>query len=1338
MSKRLLIFIMLFSVLAAAVMLRYMCGGNVRDLTCGIFPVSETDAGMADGSMSSVPADIQRVPNTAASGVASAVAMSVVTAPSESPGGADDVAALKDRYHGIKVIEQRTGAADRREFITRERLIRVPSKYPILRVEDRLKRDPAGGEYLLVNQLVMVGDHVMVRLREGYTADALESFAKRSGFSIRKKMKFPGCYLVSVEPAALDSVSNLTNALAAAACVDIAEPDYVVTVADTTPNDSSFSKLWGMRKIDMPKVWDMSVGSDESVVAVFDTGTDLDHADLVNNLWHNSGEIPGNDIDDDNNGYVDDVYGWDFYAEDNDPNDVYGHGSHVAGTIGAEGNNAVGVAGVNWNVKIMTIKFFGRDPTGVLEGFASDAADGMYYVISQKRRGIPVRVTNHSWGGSGFSYILRDAMDIAGGQGIMHVVAAGNNGSLNNDTDPQYPASYTLDSILSIANTTQSDGLNSSSHYGATSVDIGAPGTSIYSISMGGGYKYMSGTSMSSPHVAGVAGLMFAYMPELSRQQVRQAILDGVDPLAALSGKCVTGGRLNAYGAFKEVGPYIEHEPLDNTTDVGSDHIVEAFIKPSVPLIDTNNVFVLWNSSGDTNSFYTNLMQHVSNDLFRATIPGQSQGTVIYYMIKAVTKTGRMTTDPANAPAALHSFDVTYPVDILVFGDPEEYGTVDPEYGKQSRPWGSTVSASATLYAEEAAGHRYRCSGWLGGGNVPSTGTSNSVSFLINRTSAIMWQWTGQYSLAQTSFVTNAVDSLTWWDENSAAETVTAPSTLSVNGTNYAFVCWNIDGARFPDAVNAAVNPASGLIMSSARQAEASYLPADRDSDMDGLPDWWEMFYFADLGSGLTNDPDGDGYLNQAEFADRSNPHDPTSVPGGPQVEHTPLEDPMGRLSPWQVSATVTDAAGVASVRLFWKRETQSWSNVSMTAVGGDVYRAEIPSPHTIGDSFAYYIQAVDRASNTTSTAEHTFHVAYPLIAAVPQSLSLTLVSPSAGSIPLVLTNSGNADLIWQLRTNWSDAVSSDEGEWNHSGEHSYDDTWHITSQERSSLPYAWYCGDDIQETYANSSDTRLVTPAVTLGAEPSFSFRQWFRSEYDGRSGFEEYFWDGAVVDISTNGGISFERIVPVGGYPYKITPNDDSPFPDHTPCLAGTGGWETVSFDLDRYAGETVKIRFRFGSDKYSVERGWFVDDILFSWKSSWLILGTSSGTVAQSSSATLPVSMNSAGLPLGEYNNTISLTCNDPTRPELSVPVILYVAADDSVHIAMDENNPNLFVVSWMADISNSYSLVTNTNLNNESWIGVPGYTNMPGINGIMSYTGNIGGVSSKFYRVDEEPL
>jgi len=1244
-------------------------------------------------------------------------------------------AKAEDNYSKLPILDLWEGLPDSKGIKSRKRLLRRASKYPLVLVEERLSVE-SGGDEILLRQLAMVGDHVMVHLLPGYDESELRTLAKRNGFTIRKKMKVPGCFLVSVEPATVESVAKLTNVLTKSEFIKTAEPDYIETITDTTPNDTEYSKLWGMGKIGMPKVWDMTTGSDESVVAVFDTGTDLVHEDLTNNLWHNPAEIAGNGIDDDDNGYIDDVYGWDFYAEDNDPSDVYGHGSHVAGTIGAAGNNGIGVAGVNWNIKIMTIKFFGRNADGTLEGFASDAADGMYYVITQKIRGIHVRVTNHSWGGPGFSYIMRDVMDIAGGQGIMHMVAAGNNGNLDNDTDPQYPASYTLSNIVAVANTTSTDGLNSSSHYGATSVDLGAPGTGIYSIRRNGGYTYMTGTSMASPHTAGVAALMFAYMPDLTWPQVRQAILDGTDPLPSLAGKCVTGGRLNAYEALKEVGPFIEHIPLDNTTDTASDYIVEAFIKPSVPLIATNNVLVLWNTTGDTNTFSTNIMQYVTNDLFRGSIPAQPLGSVIHYMIKAVTKTGRTATDPANAPVSLHSFNVTEPIDMMVYGDPDEFGTVTPDYGDGTEPGGSTVTASAVLYAEETPEHRYRCSGWLGGGNVPSTGTSNSVSFTILRTSAILWQWQSQYSLAQTSLVTDVVNAATWWDENSAATTLTAPATAVMNGTNYAFICWNVDGTRFPGATNVAVNPAAGLTMDAAHQAEAVYLPENLDSEPDGLPDWWEMFYFADLNSGATNDPDGDGYSNLAEFEDLSNPRDAASIPCGPVIEHTPLADPMAELSPWRVSAVITDSVGVASAQLYRQHNGGTWTQVSMTAGNGNSYSADIPSPHSVGDSYSYYMQAVDNAGNTNRTPEYSFHVEYPLIATDPQSISLMLVSPTSTVVSLIITNSGNALLNWQLQTNYNDSISADEGEWTHSG---VNDLWHISTQETHSAPYAWYCGDGSAETYYNSTDAGLVTPAVVLGNNPSFSFMQWFRSEYDGRAGMEDYFWDGGVVDISTNNGTSFTRIAPVGGYPYKITPNGDSPFPADTPCLAGTGGWEKVSFNLQEFAGKSVKVRFRFGSDKYTVERGWFIDDIRFDWNSDWLSISSVSGSVAAETSVNIPLTIDSGQLQIGDYYDSISLISNDPTTPILTVPVTLFVVMDsDKVHIKADDNAPNGFIISWLADASHSYSLVTSTNLISDTWNGIPGYTNMPGINGIMSYTGTVDSVSSKFYKVEETPL
>lgn len=1240
-----------------------------------------------------------------------------------------------DLYAGAELLAQRILPPDAAGAIRRKRLVRTGSKYPLTLVDEYWQPVPGHSGLRLVRQLAMVGDHVMVRLRQGHSEAELLAAVKAQGFELRRRMRVPGGYLVAVKSATVESVQQLKGGLVAADCVDVAEPDFVEHMAETTPNDPSYGKLWGMMKIGAPKVWDMFTGSPESVVAVFDTGTDLAHEDLVDNLWHNPGEIPDNGVDDDDNGYVDDVYGWDFYAEDNDPSDVYGHGSHVAGTVGARGDNGLGVVGVNWQVKIMTIKFFGRNAQGGLEGYASDAADGMYYVITQAINGVPVHVTNHSWGGPGYSYILEDAMEAAGMHGVMHVVAAGNDGSLNNDTDPQYPASYTLSNIVAVANTTSGDGLASSSHYGLTSVDLGAPGSSIYSISWGGGYKYMTGTSMASPHVAGAAALMFAYLPQLSWQQVRRALLEGVDPLPALAGKCVTGGRLNLYSALAEVGPYIEHTPLDNTTDVGHDHIVEACIHPGVPLLDTNSVLVLWNNTGSTSTFSTSIMYNVTNDLFRGSIPAQSEGTAIYYMIKARSLTGGEVLDPTNAPTQLHHFDVTKPEDMLVYGDPGDYGVVAPPYGQQSEPWGSTVTATAQLYCAEAAASRYRCDGWYGGGNVPAVGSSNRISFVIDRTSAIMWRWQKQYSLTQSaSPVIGAVDAVTWWDAGASGVSLSAPDSAELNGSNYSFVCWYVDGDRFPDATNAALNPATGLVMSSGRTARASYMPTALDIDGDGLPDWWENRYFASLDSAAADDVDGDGFDNAAEYADRSDPRDLLSVPTGPSIEQVPLRDPMGIPSPWPVSAVVTDRVGVSGVQLFWQRNAGSWSSAVMVTNAAGVYTAEIPSPHALDDLFSYYIRAVDSASNVTMTLTNTFRVAYAVVALEPGSLYLLAESGESVSGSVMLVNRGNVALDWQIQTNWQDSIAAGTNGWTHSG---IGDEWHISQQEAHSAPAAWYCGSEEFESYNNAVDASLVMPEVALGAEPVLSFWQWFRSEYDGRSGYENYYWDGGVVDVSTNGGLSFDRVVPAGGYPFKITPNDDSPFPAHTPCLAGTGGWERVEFDLADYAGKRVQVRFRFGSDHYTVERGWFIDDVELAWKTSWLCSEMQQGQVPGHTASVLVLDVNAAGLALGEHHNSLSLVCNDPTNALVTVAVTVRVVESKHTQIKFDPARPDGFVIAWEAAADKQYSLMTTTNLCGGLWQGVPGYTNLPGINGLMSYTGSLQNAATCFYRVTEEP-
>lgn len=354
------------------------------------------------------------------------------------------------------------------------------------------------------------------------------------------------------------SVESAISGYSLLSGVEYAQPNYYYHIL-ATPNDAQFTStgMYGLTKIGAPSAWDLSTGSSTIVVADIDTGMRYTHQDLAANAWINTGEIPANNVDDDGNGFIDDVNGWDFFYNDSNPiDDAGGHGTHTAGTIGAVGNNALNVTGVNWNVKLMPIKIYspnGGDSTSAM------LVNSYAYIRMMKLRGVDIRATNNSYGGCGeacgYDQATKDGIDAMGAAGIVSVFAAGNS-NVNNDTNPSgsYPSVYTSPSIISVASSTNTDAKSSFSCYGPISVDLAAPGSGILSTYINNGNigtATLSGTSMATPHVTGAVALLASYRPDLSVASLKASLLNNVDLVSAWSTLVRTGGRLNVFKAMQ-------------------------------------------------------------------------------------------------------------------------------------------------------------------------------------------------------------------------------------------------------------------------------------------------------------------------------------------------------------------------------------------------------------------------------------------------------------------------------------------------------------------------------------------------------------------------------------------------------------------------------------------------------------------------------------------------------------------------------------------------------------------------------------------------------------------
>jgi subtilisin family serine protease len=420
-------------------------------------------------------------------------------------------------------------------------------------------------------ELRYAAGELLVQFKAGNAAAAREAVLSAIGARSAKRLRQAAdgeLHLVRL-PAGV-TVPEAVRALRANGAVRFVEPNWLYTT-QAAPNDPAYQKgaLWGVYGDKSPgrknaygsqaaEAW--NAGKDCSadvVVGIIDEGVMTTHPDTQANIWVNPFEIAGNGIDDDGNGFIDDVNGWDFFNKDASTFDGVGddHGTHVSGTIGAVRNNGIGVAGICGQVKMVNAKFLG--PQG---GSTADAILAIDYLTDLKtRHGLNLVATNNSWGGGGFSQALQDAIERQGAAGILFIAAAGNGNLLgvgqNIDTKPSYPAAYPSDNIISVASITKTGARSGFSNYGLVSVDIGAPGSAIWSTVpkmvngvITGDYASYDGTSMATPHVTGAVALYASRHPGATAAQIKAAILGSAVPTDALAGKTVTGGRLDVSG----------------------------------------------------------------------------------------------------------------------------------------------------------------------------------------------------------------------------------------------------------------------------------------------------------------------------------------------------------------------------------------------------------------------------------------------------------------------------------------------------------------------------------------------------------------------------------------------------------------------------------------------------------------------------------------------------------------------------------------------------------------------------------------------------------------------
>lgn len=772
--------------------------------------------------------------------------------------------------------------------------------------------------------------------------------------------------------------------------------------------------------------------------------------------------------------------------------------------------------------------------------------------------------------------------------------------------------------------------------------------------------------------------------------------------------------------ALNAVLPTIVHEPLINTYDTQTPHRVTCTLEP-VGIYDPQAVTLVWQTDREPELSHTQHMAQVDGNLFEGFIDAQQAKTRIAYSIHARNHAGYESRWPAAEDTA---FYVTERLNLTVYGSPLDYGAVSPDYGVTYSASGLVMTASAPEHVPESADSRYTCIGFFGTGSVPQSSTNREAAFQIDRHSMLVWQWKHEHRLTLSS--TNAAFAAQsfWSPEGGTFAVPAVPQALTNGGTEYAFAEWRLDGTRSPAAPAYCGLSYGGLLVDAPHALEAVYLPAERDGDGNGIPDWWEYRYYGASGQDPQSDEDLDGYTLADEYADRTSPLDASVIPAPPVIRHTPLAENQSRPGPFAVRAAIDDTRGIASATVLWHRKTEAWQATPMSAVSNNLFEAQIGLLSAPGDDFEYRITAADLTGYTAQTDAYFFFLQYP-VADTSRFHDLNVVSlPTqlALSAFMDLHNTGNADMTWSLRLARVESIlATNLPAWDTA---SLGQPWEISTNRAASAPYALHAKLLSDSAVKLPVRSTITFPPTLLGPHAVLSFKHWIHSEIDGNT---TRAFDGGIVEISTDGGTTFEQLR--GPYTHTIYGWQASPWPDGTPCFAGkgTGEWQTVTFDLaalypemNGFSGRTVRFRFHYGGDNNTDMEGWYIDDVSVS---PLLSQNGFANSIEPGYGYTVPAgnfkrilwSNFPTSLDVRNDNLTVFLESNDPVSPRFSFywqikirdyPVLSGLSAaqtttgDGLMKLTTDvydvDGEPVSLAVQWSPDGGKSWAPAALTNL------------------------------------------